>query len=60
MKGVYIGLGFIKKTGTKNGDIVDSEKLGEAGFKKLKAKGMIIDLPKAEVKKPAPKKADSK
>lgn len=60
MKGVYIGLGFIGKTGTKNGEIVDSEDLGDVPFKKLKKLGQIIDLPKAEVKKVDTKKAVSK
>lgn len=54
-KGKYIGLGVLQKTGTKTGETVDSEKLGESGFKKLKAKGLIIDLPKLETKKAATK-----
>ena len=59
-KGIYLGIGILRKTGTKNGEVVDSEKLGEAGFKKLKKIGKIIDVPKAEAKKAEPKKADSK
>lgn len=57
-KGIYLGIGILRKTGNKNGEVVDSEKLGEAGFKKLKKSGKIIDIPKAEVKKAAPKKED--
>lgn len=51
MKGTYKGLGVLKKTGSKKGDIVDSKDLGEAGFNKLVKKGIIVIDKKTEQNK---------
>lgn len=61
MKGVYIGLGYIKKLGQKyDHSKIDSKDLGEAGFNKLVKKGLIVVPEKKEVKKEEPKKEDKK